>query len=337
MVYMQLIEKTKQLRLNPKYLFPGIKKKIEPGGAEPSQGADTQQSPRLDNIYTMWIAETRLIAKPNTMIKYKSVYKNHIGSLSNIPVDDIDRNLVTLFTADLRDKGLSNKTINDILIVLNMLLRFAAEEYGISIPKIKYLKEDKKEPRCLSIAEQKQLIEYLSINSDVHKFGVLIALYTGIRIGELCALRWEDITPETITVNKTMARVSQNGKSEVIIQPPKSENSVRVIPFPPELLKYYNSLKGEGYVLSTASLKYTEPRYLQMIFSRYVKECGLTGVTFHTLRHTFATRCIEAGVDAKTVSELLGHSDTKITLNRYVHSSFELKQTSIEKMQTLLA
>ena len=218
-----------------------------------------------------------------------------------------------------------------------MILNFAAEEYGIITPKIKYMREEKHEPRYLSVIEQKRLTNYLIKDIDIHKFGTLLAMYTGMRLGELCALRWEDITDNSIKINKTMMRVVENGKTTVITLPPKTESSVRIVPFPPKLLKYYTKFRGSGYVLSTKRLICTEPRYMQMKFDKYVAESGLQDVTFHTLRHTFATRCIEAGVDAKTVSELLGHADTKITLNRYVHSSFELKQTSIEKMQQLLA
>ena len=300
------------------------------------QSSKTKRTDSLNNAYQMWISEVRLNSKPNTINKYEGIFKNHISCLKEMDVSDIDRGVINDFTKSLIDKGLSNKTINDILIVLNMILCFSAEEYGVSTAKAKYLREEHKETRYLSLDEQKLLTQYLTENIDVHRFGTLLAMYTGLRIGEVCALRWDDITPDSIIVNKTMMRVNENGHSEVIIAAPKSDSSVREIPFPNELLKYYEKLKSSGYVMSTERLQHTEPRYMQKIFQKYIKECDLKNVTFHTLRHTFATRCIEAGVDAKTVSELLGHSDTKITLNRYVHSSFELKKHSMEKMQKLL-
>ena len=290
----------------------------------------------LNDAYTQWIEEVRLNSKPNTIAKYEGIFKNHIAYLKDFPISDIDRGVFNDFIQTLIYKNLSNKTINDILIVLNMLLCFSAEEYGISVSKVKYLREEHKETRYLSLEEQKRLTHYLITDIDVHKFGTLLAMYTGLRIGELCALRWEDISPTSIIVNKTMMRINENGHSHVIVTTPKSDSSVRVIPFPDTLRQYYNELKGEGYVLSTKRLHHTEPRYMQMKFEKYIKDCDLKDVTFHTLRHTFATRCIEADVDAKTVSELLGHSDTKITLNRYVHSSFELKKRSMDKMQKLL-
>ncbi len=291
----------------------------------------------LSEIYPLWMAEVKLNCKPNTIMKYEGVYRNHINLIKSIPVQYIDRKVVNSLVSVLCGKGLCNKTVNDILMVLNKMLKYTSEEYGVNIPKIKYLREEGKEPRVLSVYEQKRFTDYLKKDTDIHKFGTLLALYTGMRIGELCALKWEDISENSICIDKTMERIIENGKSRVVIQPPKSKSSIRTIPFPLELIKYYNKFKGRGYILSTAKIDYTEPRYLQMIFGKYVADSSLTDVTFHTLRHTFATRCIEAGVDAKTVSELLGHSDTKITLNRYVHSSFELKEKSIEKMQKLLA
>ena len=287
-------------------------------------------------VYDLWIAGVRLNSKPNTIMKYEGIFKNHISVLEDVPISEIDRAAVTMLTQELQDKGLCNKTVNDILIVLNMILSFAAEEYEINTPKIKYLREQRKETRYLTLCEQRKLIEYLCTDTDIHKFGTLLALFTGMRVGELCALQWEDITDGAIVINKTMMRVKTGEKSEVVVLPPKSESSVRVLPYPPQLLEYYHRFSGSGYVLSNKKLQCTEPRCMQEKFRKYVSDCGLKDVTFHTLRHTFATRCIEAGVDAKTVSELLGHSDTKITLNRYVHSSFELKQSSIEKMQNLL-
>ncbi len=291
---------------------------------------------KIEDVYSLWIYGVKLNSKPNTIVKYEGIFRNHISDIKNIPIAEINRATVNVFTKKLQSKGLSNKTINDILIVLNMLLNYAAEEYEINIPKIKYLREPRNKTRYLTVAEEKRLIDYLMTNTDVHKFGTLLALFTGIRIGELCALKWEDITENTIVINKTMTRVKLSEKSEVIVQPPKSECSVRIIPYPKQLLKLYNKFKQSGYVMSTKRIEYTEPRYMQMKFEKYVHDCELKGVTFHTLRHTFATRCIEAGVDAKTVSELLGHYDTNITLNRYIHSSFELKQNSIEKMENLL-
>lgn len=318
------------------YSYSEVKDKQKQAISQPVSVSKKNKTLFLQDVYNLWIARVKINAKPNTIIKYEGIFKNHISYLQSIQLAAIDKNIINDFIKHLLCKGLSNKTVNDIIIVLNMLFGFATDEYGINIPKINYLREERKETRYLSVSEQKSLICYLNKDMNIHKFGTLLALYTGIRIGELCALKWEDIENNAITINKTMMRVNTGTASEVVILPPKSESSVRIVPFPIELLKFYKHYKCSGYILSTDRLVFTEPRYMQMKFDKYVKECNLKNVTFHTLRHTFATRCIEAGVDAKTVSELLGHADTKITLNRYVHSSFELKQNSIEKMQKLL-
>ena len=226
------------------------------------------------------------------------------------------------------------KTVNDILMILRIAFDFAEEEYNITMPKISFLRETKKEARVLSNIEQQILIQFLVTDMDIYKFGVLFALYTGVRVGELCALQWEDITDDYVQINKTMQRLRiENGKTQIIIGEPKSNSSRRIIPIPKILLPYIDAFRQkQGYVLFTNQNHYAEPRIVQMRFQKMAKSCDIQNVNFHALRHTFATRCIEAGVDVKSLSEILGHSDVKTTLNRYVHSSFELKQISMEKL-----
>ena len=285
-----------------------------------------------------WLERIKISSKPNTVMKYEGICKNHLAQLNDINIKAINTKIITELTNTLVTEGLSNKTVNDILLVLNMILKYSADEYETVAPKIEYLREPKKEMRVLTIYEQKLLRNYLQKDMNIHKFGVLLAMYTGMRLGEICALKWEDVSEYSISVNKTMMRVkNEDGKTEVVIAPPKSESSVRIIPIPFELKKYIARFRKDGFVLSDQKVEYTEPRLLQYKFNKYIKECQLENISFHCLRHTFATRCIEAGVDAKTVSELLGHSDTKITLKCYIHSSFELKQSSIERMERLLA
>ena len=188
--------------------------------------------------------------------------------------------------------------------------------------------------RVFSETEQRILVQHLLLQNDIFSFGILLALYTGLRIGEVCALKWEDVTDNTIHVCKTMQRLKNaDGATEVMILPPKTDSSDRIIPIPAALKKFIEQYRQEsGYVLIRSNGKLTEPRLLQNKFAKCLTECGIDKANFHTLRHTFATRCIEAGVDVKTLSELLGHSDVKTTLNRYVHSSFDLKQKSIDKL-----
>ena len=292
----------------------------------------------VTELIAEWLSSMKNHVKPCTYQKYECVCRNHIISdLGTIAVRYISRFTIISFTERLLEKNLSAKTVNDILIVLGLALKYAQETYSITVPKINYIKENQKEMRVFSVQEQKVITEYLLQQIDIHKFGVLLALYTGMRIGELCALRWDDITDEYIIINKTIMRIkSEQGKTEVKIGSPKSESSNRIIPTPKCLLPMINQFRGNGYVLSNDKLKYTEPRLMQIKFSQMIVECNIEKTNFHALRHTFATRCIEAGVDVKTLSELLGHSDVKTTLNRYVHSSFELKQKSMEQLEISL-
>ena len=218
---------------------------------------------------------------------------------------------------------------------MNLAFDFAREEWGFQPPKLRYLREEKKESRVLSPEEQKILTAYLQQDTDIYKFGILLALYTGLRVGELCALRWEDITADCVCVTKTVQRLRNpdTGKSVLVIGSPKSVSSNRKIPLPGFLIPYIEAFRQEeGSVLYTSRRDYAEPRSIQYKFNIMTAHCGLGDVTVHTLRHTFATRCIEAGFDIKSLSEILGHADIKTTLNRYVHSSMELKRRNMEKL-----
>lgn len=292
----------------------------------------------VSELIAEWLSSMKNQVKPCTYQKYECVCRNHIISdLGTIAVRCISRFTIMSFTERLLEKNLSAKTVNDILIVFGLALKYAQETYSITTPKINYVKEHQKEMRVFSVREQQVITNYLLQQIDIHKFGVLLALYTGMRIGELCALQWEDITDEHIVINKTMMRIkNEQSKTEVKIGSPKSESSNRIIPTPKCLLPMINQFRSNGYVLSNDKLKYTEPRLMQIKFGQMIAECNIEKTNFHALRHTFATRCIEAGVDVKTLSEFLGHSDVKTTLNRYVHSSFELKQKSMEQLEMSL-
>ena len=297
-----------------------------------------------DMMY-QWLARIRNRVKPSTLQKYESLTHNHIlPELGNIPLPCVTKKLLEEFAEKkmtdgrIRGGGLSPKTVNDILVVLGLAMEFAADEWNYDAPKIQMLREGKREARVLTKEEQKSLTEALLDDMDICKFGILLALYTGIRVGELCALQWEDISEDCIYVNKTMQRLwrREDGKTDVVVGPPKSGSSRRRIPVPGFLQPYVVHFRMPGgYVIRTQRREHSEPRSMQFKFSQIADRCGLKDVTFHTLRHTFATRCIESGFDVKTLSEILGHTDVKTTLNRYVHSSFELKRENMEKLPFL--
>ena len=200
-------------------------------------------------------------------------------------------------------------------------------------PKAKY---DKAE--ALPPTERLRLEEYLTENMTLMKMGLYLCLYTGLRIGELCALKWDNInlSKGSLYVVATVQRinnpdVASTQKTVLMITNPKSSASYRAIPLPPRLvllLKGFRT-KNSCYLLSGCE-RLIEPRTVQYWFRKYAKELGLTYSNPHILRHTFATRCIELGFDAKTLSEILGHSRVEITLNKYVHSSEDRKRTQME-------
>ena len=195
--------------------------------------------------------------------------------------------------------------------------------------------------RVLTVDEQKRLIHYLLTDMDECRFGILMALLTGIRIGELCALRWEDVSLEerTLRVASTMQRLKNDeqdstAKTKILIDTPKSGSSLRTIPISEYAVSLCSQI-GPGRpdtFLLTGTRQYMEPRVVQYRLAKYTAECGLDGVHFHTLRHTFATRCVEVGFEIKSLSEILGHASTNITLNRYVHSSMQLKRDNMDKL-----
>ena len=199
--------------------------------------------------------------------------------------------------------------------------------------------------RVLSQAEQDCLSKYLCEKPDGYRIGILLCLYTGLRVGELCALRWEDVnlTEQTLSVRNTIQRVQNlsntGSRTKIIITPPKSICSQRVIPLPAQLnvmLAEYRRV-STGYVLTNSDARFVEPRTMQNHFKRALKDCGIKPANFHALRHTFATRCVELGFDVKSLSEILGHTSVNITMNRYVHPSMALKKENMQRLSGLIA
>ena len=238
---------------------------------------------------------------------------------------------------------LAPKTVHDILVVLHGILKFTASKCKGVFPtvEINYPKIGKKEMRVLSREEQEHFISYLQSDLDPCRFGILLALCTGIRIGELCALRWEYVSTrdKAIKIVETLQRLrdtsaSQNARTRIVIGPPKSDTSVRTIPmteYAAGLCRHMKPQSSAAYVL-TGTDAFMEPRVLQYRLEKYTQACGLEGVHFHTLRHTFATRAVEVGFEIKSLSEILGHASVTITLDRYVHSSLELKRDNMQKL-----
>ena len=302
-----------------------------------------------------WLSLKKLKIKESTYIRYRNSIQNHINpQLGKYPIEKISTALIEDFIVHLitsgklnGDGGLSTKTISDILVIIKESFRYA-QSHGIAticnFDTIS-IKKSPHEMRVLNYYETKKLIDELLEETDLCKLGVLLCLFTGIRIGELCALQWKNISIEdkTIKIEQTMQRLQSNtpndiNKTRIIITEPKSFASIRIIPLPDfvvEAIKPYQKSAG-AYLLSGEAKRHIEPRTMQNKFKCYLSACGIEDVNFHALRHTFATRCIEAGFDVKTLSEILGHSSVKITLDKYVHSSMDLKRMNMERLQLQL-
>ena len=292
-----------------------------------------------------WLSVRKKDVKESTYVKYVTTMENHIKpKLGGCFPLGMTTALVDGFTEELLfEEELAPKTVHDILVVLHGVLKYTAARFPDVFPsiEIRYPKVGKKEMRVLSREEQTRFVSYLLEDMDACKFGVLLALFTGIRIGELCALQWQNVSVEdrTIRIDATMQRLRDADmtggmRTRVVIGAPKSDTSIRTIPITDltaELCGKINPHRSAAYVL-TGTEKYMEPRTLQYRMKKYVKECGMEGVHFHTLRHTFATRAVEVGFEIKSLSEVLGHANTTITLDRYVHSSIELKRANMSKM-----
>lgn len=292
-----------------------------------------------------WLKYQREKVRDSTYIKYENILNKQIlPFFGEKALPEICTPMVDEFRMELLDgRGLAPKTVKDILAEFNMILKFAAKRRPGDVRdiEINYPKMPRSEIRVLNLEEQRRLIDYLKRDMDACKFGTLLALLTGMRIGELCALRWSNISlaDRTIRVDATMQRLrnldaTSDRKTLVAIGSPKSDTSARLIPMSDsafELCAAYPLRRASGFVL-TGTERYMEPRALQRHMERYARDCDLAGVHFHTLRHTFATRCVEAGFELKSLSEVLGHANTTITLERYVHSSLELKRRNMNKL-----
>ena len=232
--------------------------------------------------------------------------------------------------------GLSEKSVRDIMTVYRSIEAYVAREYGIKGTHFTMPKIEKKPTDVLNVFERKRLENYLIHNQNSTNISVLLCLFTGLRIGELCGLKWGDIDFDngTLMVSRTVQRINKHGKSEVVIGSPKSKSSIRIVPIPEFLLAILKKKrKNDDFYIITGTCKPTEPRTMQNRFKSVLKLCGIRDVNFHLLRHTYATVCIENGFDPKTLSELLGHADASITLNRYVHSSMQMKKKYVSRLR----
>lgn len=304
-----------------------------------------------------WFETKKPQWKQSSSVRYANILNLYlIPRFGKRGISTITRNEVILYGNELlvdggADKrGLSAKTVTGIISVMKNVFKYAVKIKGCMVNDIKgtsledYLeisfRQEKKQMRILSVTEQQKLCAYLYVNMNPCNLGIMLCIYTGLRIGEICALKWKDIFPDeqNMYVHQTMQRLQTNksdGKrTEILITAPKSDCSIRRIPIPDNmmyLLMEYRK-EDEAFLVTGNSDRYMEPRTMQNHFKAVTEKCGIRNVNFHVLRHTFATRCVEVGFDTKSLSEILGHATVNITLNRYVHPSMELKRKNMNML-----
>lgn len=319
------------------------------------QSTGTQNLPSITfgAISSEWLAVQTPELKASSVARYRNLLNSYIlPRFSKSIIQEIQRSEIVVFSRDLltsggaHSQGLAPKTVNSVLSVLKNVFTYASNEKGVLVADIKDIsvKQPQKPMRILSKGEQKALSEYLCSDPTPCHIGILLSLYTGLRIGEVCALRWQDIRVEEqyLYIHQTMQRIQVDGdgrkRTEVVILPPKSDCSIRRIPIPDEVLRLLKTVQrqDDAFLLTGLVHSYIEPRCLENRFKAVTKECGLKDVNYHALRHTFATRCVELGFDIKSLSEILGHASVNITLNRYVHPSMDLKQRNMNLLSELL-
>ncbi|MDM1460478.1 site-specific integrase [Myroides odoratimimus] len=298
---------------------------------------------QLSEVIELWKIDKQQYVKKSSFSAYTLLIENHLlptfGEQYEIEETDVQN-----FVLQKLEGGLSHKTIKDILIVLKMVLKFGAKNKWLSYTSfdIQFPTErEKQNLEVLSRAEQKKIMNYIQDHFTFKNLGVYICLSAGIRIGEVCALTWEDIDTDNgvISINRTIQRIYliENGvrRTELILDTPKTKNSIRDIPISKDLLrilKPFKKIVNPSFFVLTNDAKPTEPRTYRSYYKKLMNELDMPELKFHGLRHSFATRCIESNCDYKTVSVLLGHSNISTTLNLYVHPNMEQKKKAIEQM-----
>ena len=297
-----------------------------------------------------WLVAKKGQIKESTYAHYTNIIKKHLlPELGNIYVAALTEKTLEHFLqgkltcGKLDGKGgLSSKTVSDIRSLLKQIVEYARKSGYLSLNHLQLSIPSGRNPQIqvFNKWELERLERLLFSEPTPLYFGISIALYCGLRIGEVCALQWKDFhfKEGTVTINKTLIRISDTSpdaktKTKLLIEKPKTECSNRTIPLPDFLLSYYRAgqCSDETYFL-TGTTSFMEPRVCLENYKRVLKKAGIPKHSFHTLRHTFATRCVEQNFDIKSLSEIMGHSNISITMQRYVHPSMEQKRAQMNRL-----
>ncbi len=299
----------------------------------------------LKDCLLSYVQAKQTYLKESTYVRYMNLINNHLDNQNgNIPIDELTNRDIQNYCDTLLKNKVSTIVVREMVLLMKLSLKRDAKINSyqplfidLDLPTV----AKKKRVSILNRNDQKSIMNYILTNNMQKYCGIMLSLMTGLRIGELCALKWTDIDlkKRVIVVEKTLQRICQKGKkSKITITVPKTSNSNREIPISNALYDFLIQIKPskrELYFL-TSSNKPTEPRNYRKIYLTLLKKLKINQTSFHALRHTFATRLIENKVDIKTVSELLGHSSVNITISIYVHSEFNTKRKAVKTLDNLI-
>ena len=316
--------------------------------AESGYYALADGNPTFEQVALLWLASISCGVKKSTQAHYLYTLQHYIFPvLLDIRVKSLteavlEQALLQIFApTNGCHAALGNSVARECLVLVRRICKYACHlrlmrpvEIEVKLPQ-----QPKKEKRFLREDEQHRLYKFVLHSPTPRKIGVLLAMQMGLRIGEICGLQWGDfdLSTGTITIQRTVKRIGTgNGRTEVVIQTPKTATSMRVLPVPAELLDILRQLHGnysdETWFLSGSKRKPVEPRCYRKSIHGYLRRAKVAQVCPHALRHTFATTCLQAGCDIKTLSELMGHANSSVTLQCYVHTTMDRKRWEIDRI-----
>lgn len=314
----------------------------------------TQEKEEKFKFYSVyWLKKKEFEVKKSTYCNYANLLKNQIiPILGELKFNELNAEILQFFIYKAQGENrLSEKTTKDCLGIIKQIIVEGQEEgvipqFSFSRRKLKYKKQELigDNKKVYTEEEYKKIIKEILNNIDNKKVGILLGLYTGMRIGELCALQFKDIDfkQKCVQITKTLQRLYDPTKdinpSEIKISSTKTSNSNRSIPLTQEVIKILEEMNnGDENFILTGKNKWTEPRTFRRYYQNFMKKIGIEPLKFHSLRHTFASINIENGADIKTISEILGHSDIEVTLKIYTHTSKKAKRKAIENFDKLFS
>ena len=305
-----------------------------------------------NELMTAWLSRCeRERVKPRTYSRYKGLIVQHIlPELGDTQIDDLGRRQISEFLTahqadgNLRGEALSATSTNLMLTVLNAAFTYACDMELLSAnpcDRIRRVPGPPSRVEAFTREEQRRLEEAIAVSEDRRLFGIRLCLYTGLRIGELLGLEWQDVDMEkgVLHIGKTVYREKNAaGEWQLFVDRPKTAASERMVPLPGYLaedLRIYRRGARSEFVIENKKAERMSIRSYQYLFERLTEKARVRKLNFHALRHTFATRALECGMDIKTLSELMGHKNATITLNRYVHSMMDTKIAAMNKLEKL--